>query len=177
MFYGCIVRAITSVCAKDFVYFTQKNLLFLFYIITFTKHPHQFIYYTHFFIKIIFSLTFLLLFPTYPHLTFLFSLNNPFFFFFFFFFRLSLSLSPLYLCLSFFSIFFFFFENFFPSFSPSTHYKHSINTNLHQHLSPLSHHRSPSKSIHINPSPISINTDPTILFQWLIFFVDFVVDF
>ena len=109
MFYGCIVRAITSVCAKDFVYFTQKNLLFLFYIITFTKHPHQFIYYTHFFIKIIFSLTFLLLFPTYPHLTFLFSLNNPFFFFFFIFFTLSLSLSPLYLCLSFFSIFFFFF--------------------------------------------------------------------
>ena len=98
---------------KRFRLFYTKNLLFLFYIITFTKHPHQFIYYTHFFIKIIFSLTFLLLFPTYPHLTFLFSLNNPFFFFFFFFFRLSLSLSPLYLCLSFFSIFFFFLRIFF----------------------------------------------------------------
>ena len=54
-----------SLC-KRFRLFYTKNLLFLFYIITFTKHLHQFIYYTHFFIKIIFSLTFFLLFLTYP---------------------------------------------------------------------------------------------------------------
>ena len=51
------LRAITSVFTKESVYFTQKNLLFLFYTITFTKHQHKFIYYIHFFIKIIFSLT------------------------------------------------------------------------------------------------------------------------
>ena len=80
MFYGCIVRAITSVCAKDFIYFTQKNLLFLFYIITFTKHPHQFIYYTHFFIKIIFFLNFFIIsHPPSPNPSFS-SEYTPFFF-------------------------------------------------------------------------------------------------
>ena len=39
----------------------HKKLLFLFYIITFTKHQHQFINYTHFFIKIIFSLTYFII--------------------------------------------------------------------------------------------------------------------
>ena len=39
-------------------YIKKKKLLFLFYTITFIKHQHQFIYYTHFFIKIIFFLTF-----------------------------------------------------------------------------------------------------------------------
>ena len=34
------------------VYFTRKNLLFLFYTSIFTKHPHQFIYSTHLFNKI-----------------------------------------------------------------------------------------------------------------------------
>ena len=101
------IRAITSVFAKDSVYFTQKNLLFLFYTITFTKHPHQFIYYTHIFIKIIISLTFFII----SHLTLTFSLDNPFFFFFF---TASSSLSPplflLHLLLSFF--FFFFWESF-----------------------------------------------------------------
>ena len=188
-----------SLC-KIFRLFYTKNLLFLFYTITFTKHPHQFIYYTHFFIKIIFSLTFFLLFLTYPHLTLLFSLNNPFFFFF----TLSLSLSPLYLCPSFFSNFFFFFfffflffENIFPSSSLSTHHKHSINTLLFPLNNPfftpslslypplflllffffffgesfsflfsinplhaLHQHRSPSTLISVNPSPISIKTDP-----------------
>ena len=38
--------------SKFFVYFAQKNLLFLFYISTFTKHPRQFIYSTHLFNKI-----------------------------------------------------------------------------------------------------------------------------
>ena len=38
--------------SKFSVYFTQKNLLFLFYTSTFTNHPHQFIYSTHLFIKI-----------------------------------------------------------------------------------------------------------------------------
>ena len=57
------LRAITSVGAKDSVYFTQKKktLLFLFYTTIFTKHPHQFIYYTHSFIKIIFLLTFFII--------------------------------------------------------------------------------------------------------------------
>ena len=44
--------------SKRFWIFYTKNLFFLFYIITFTKHLHQFIYYTQFFIKIIFFLTF-----------------------------------------------------------------------------------------------------------------------
>ena len=102
-------RAITSVFAKDSVYFTQKNLLFLFYTITFTKHPHQFIYYTHIFIKIIISLTFFII-SHLTHLTLTFSLDNPFFFFFF---TASSSLSPLYLRPSFFSTFFSFFSFFF----------------------------------------------------------------
>ena len=38
--------------SKFFVYFTRKNLLFLFYTSTFIKHPHQFIYFTHLFNKI-----------------------------------------------------------------------------------------------------------------------------
>ena len=54
--------------SKRFCLFYTKNLFFLFYTIIFTKHSHQFIYYTYFFIKIIFSSLFLL-FPTYPHLT------------------------------------------------------------------------------------------------------------
>ena len=37
---------------KFSVYFTQKNLLFLVYTSTFTKHLHQFIYSTHLFNKI-----------------------------------------------------------------------------------------------------------------------------
>ena len=32
-------------------YTKKKNLLFLFYTITFTKYTHQFIYYTHFLLK------------------------------------------------------------------------------------------------------------------------------
>ena len=36
-----------------FVYFAKKYILFLFYTLTFTKHPHQFIYYTLYFIYII----------------------------------------------------------------------------------------------------------------------------
>ena len=38
--------------SKFSVYFARKNLLFLFYTSTFTKHPHQFIYSTHLFNKI-----------------------------------------------------------------------------------------------------------------------------
>ena len=37
---------------KFSVYFTRKNLLFLFYTITFTKHSHQFFYFTRYFNKI-----------------------------------------------------------------------------------------------------------------------------
>ena len=116
------LRAITSVCTKDSVYFTQKKktYFFLFYTITFTKHPHQFIYYIHFFIKIIFSLTFFIISHLLP--------PNPSFSFEYtpFFFTPSLSLSsPLFLLL-----FFFFWKNLFLSSSPSTHHKHSINTLL-----------------------------------------------
>ena len=41
----------TSRCKFSF-YFAQKKLLFLFYTLIFTKHPHQFIYSTHLFNKI-----------------------------------------------------------------------------------------------------------------------------
>ena len=41
-----------------FVYFTRKNLLFLFYTSTFTKHSHQFIYSTYLFNKIFILLYF-----------------------------------------------------------------------------------------------------------------------
>ena len=41
-----------------FVYFTRKNLLFLFYTSTFTKHSHQFIYSTYLFNKIFILLHF-----------------------------------------------------------------------------------------------------------------------
>ena len=40
-----------SWCKFSF-YFAQKKLLFLFYTLIFTKHPHQFIYSTHLFNKI-----------------------------------------------------------------------------------------------------------------------------
>ena len=88
-----------SLC-KRFCLFYKKNLLFLFYTITFTKHLHQFIYYTHFFIKIIFSLNFFII----SHLTLFFPLNTP----------PSSSHNPyLYLRLSVFSFFLFFFFFFF----------------------------------------------------------------
>ena len=40
---------------KISIYFVRKNLLFLFYTLTFTKLPHQLIYSTHLFNKIIIS--------------------------------------------------------------------------------------------------------------------------
>ena len=49
---------------KFFVYFARKNLFFLFYTSTFTKHLHQFIYSTHLFNKIFILFTFFLLFPS-----------------------------------------------------------------------------------------------------------------
>ena len=49
---------------KFSVYFARKNLLFLFYTSTFTKHSHQFIYSTHLFNKIFNLFTFFLLFPS-----------------------------------------------------------------------------------------------------------------
>ena len=80
------------------LFYTKKPIFFLFYTITFTKHSHQFIYYTHFFIKIVFFLTFLII-SHLPHLTLLFSLNTPAF-------PSSSSCTYLYLHLSFFSFFF-----------------------------------------------------------------------
>ena len=47
-----IFKSIHISSSKFSVYFIRKNLLFLFYTSTFTKHPHQFIYSTHLFIKI-----------------------------------------------------------------------------------------------------------------------------
>ena len=47
---------------KFSVYFTRKNLLFLFYTSTFTKHSHQFIYSTHLFNKIFILLHFFIIF-------------------------------------------------------------------------------------------------------------------
>ena len=45
---------------KFSIYFARKTLLFLFYTSTFTIHPHQFIYSTHLFNKILILFTFLL---------------------------------------------------------------------------------------------------------------------
>ena len=50
-------RAFTSVSAKFSSILQEKNIPFLFYTPTFTKHPHQFIYSTHLFNKIFISLT------------------------------------------------------------------------------------------------------------------------
>ena len=55
--------------SKFSVYFARKNLLFLFYTSTFTKHPHQFIYSTHLFNKIfILFIFFIISFPLPPRL-------------------------------------------------------------------------------------------------------------
>ena len=48
----CTTKSIHISSSKSSIYFTRKNLLFLFYISTFTNHLHQFIYFTHLFIKI-----------------------------------------------------------------------------------------------------------------------------
>ena len=49
------LRPTTSV-RSNFVYFTRKNLIFLFYTSTFTKHSHQFIYSTLFYNFLLFTL-------------------------------------------------------------------------------------------------------------------------
>ena len=51
-------RGLRASSCKFSVYFARKNLLFLFYTFTFTKHPHQFIYSTHLFNKIFILFTF-----------------------------------------------------------------------------------------------------------------------
>ena len=48
---GCSKSICISSC-KIFINLHIQNLLFLFYILIFTKHPHQFIYSTHLFNKI-----------------------------------------------------------------------------------------------------------------------------
>ena len=85
-----------------FYLFCKKTILFLFYTPIFTKHLHQFVYSTIYFIQIIIFLTFLLLFPFSPTTLpnspkyFLHSLSLyfppsscSFFFLFFFFFSFS----------------------------------------------------------------------------------------
>ena len=160
------LSAITLVCVKDSVYFTLKNLLFLFYIITFTKYSHQFIYYIHFFIKIIFFLNFFIIsHPPSPNPSFP-SEYTPFFF------APSLSLSSPLFFLPFLLLFIYLRIFFFPLLyqpitstpsnrSPLTQISVnplsiSINTNSHQHRSTSTHHRSPSTPIHIiDPNRIS----------------------
>ena len=92
--------------SKRFCLFYTKNLLFLFYTITFTKHLHQFIYYTHFFIKIIFLHPFSIISHLTPTSFFFESEYTPIFILF------SLSLSP-----PLFLLFLFFFSFFWESFS------------------------------------------------------------
>ena len=43
------VRATASVDAKKFPFYTSKTYFFYFYTLIFTKHPYQFVYYTHLF--------------------------------------------------------------------------------------------------------------------------------
>ena len=52
--------------SKFSVYFTRKNLLFLFYTITYIKHPHQFFYFTRYFNKIFILLHFFIISLNYP---------------------------------------------------------------------------------------------------------------
>ena len=94
--------------SKRFCLFYTKNLLFLFYTITFTKHLHQFIYYTHFFIKIIFLHPFSIISHLTPTSFFFESEYTPIFILF------SLSLSPPLFLLFLFFFFFFLRIFFFP---------------------------------------------------------------
>ena len=58
-----------------FCLFYTKNLFFLFYPITFTKHPHQFIYFTRYFNKIFILLNFFIISLNYPLPTYALSLS------------------------------------------------------------------------------------------------------
>ena len=59
-----LVRATTSIRANFLFILQEKTYFFLFYTSTFTKHPHQFIYFTHLFNKIfILSTFFIISFP------------------------------------------------------------------------------------------------------------------
>ena len=97
-------QALTSVSAKDSVYFTQKTYFFYF-TLSLLQNTHISLSIIHIFLlKIIFSLNFFII----SHLTLLFPLNTP----------PSSSHNPyLYLRLSVFSFFFFFFFCFWESFS------------------------------------------------------------
>ena len=59
---------------KFFCLFYTKNLIFLFYTITFIKHPHQFIYFTRYFNKIFILLNFFIISLNYPLPTYALSL-------------------------------------------------------------------------------------------------------
>ena len=79
------------------IYFYTKNLLFLFYTFTFSKYPHQFIYFDTSFIKIINILNFFIISSTtYARvlsLSLSFSETQPIFLSHFYLIKLSLSLS------------------------------------------------------------------------------------
>ena len=115
-------QALTSVGAKDSVYFTQKTYYFYF-TLSLLQNTHISLSIIHtFLLKIIFSLNFFYYFP--PNTPFS-SEYTPFFF------TQSLSLSPPLCLLLLLLFFFFFFENLFPSSSPSTHHNH------HHHQYPI----------------------------------------
>ena len=116
-------QALTSVGAKDSVYFTQKTYYFYF-TLSLLQNTHISLSIIHtFLLKIIFSLNFFYYFP--PNTPFS-SEYTPFFF------TQSLSLSPpLCLLLLLLLLFMFFFENLFPSSSSSTHHNH------HHHHNPI----------------------------------------
>ena len=104
---------------KSCLLFYNKNLLFLFYTINLLKHPHQIIYNTPSFIKIILFHIFYYYFP-YPYTApppYLTSLKHSFSFFF----------SILFLLASFFFFFFISLKKkiYLPSFHGSTH-SHSL---------------------------------------------------
>ena len=130
----------------------KKTYFFLFYTITFTKHPHQFIYYTHFFIKIKFSLNFFII----SHLTLLFPLNTP----------PSSSHNPyLYLRLSVFSFFFFFFLFFFLRIFFLPLLRQHITTTIIITTRSTNHSRSNQPKIRNPPNPKP--TDQTTRNQWV----------
>ena len=125
--------------SKFSIYFTRKNLLFLFYTITFVKHPHQFIYFTRFFNKIFILLNFYYYFSQLPLPTCVRSLS------------LSLLIFPeldtsLSLCVSLFS-------TFSHSFSKTTNLDHFFTRSfLHRLIQILSSPADPRTKLH-DPDP------------------------
>ena len=160
-FYFCFVRAITSVGAKDSVYFTHKTYFFYFTLLLLQNSHINLSIIQTFFIKIIFSLTFFIITPSSfsSHYAYLYLLS------------ISASLSSPSS-----SLFFFFWESFSFLFSVNTNLRQPI-TDLHQNRSTSTHHRFPSTPI----QRFCSSGWSFLLILWLIFFfffwVNFVVNF